>query len=347
MAGGSRQRAVTRKHALNVRPENGGNPAPRPLQIRACFAKSLPFCPHLPSPMANSVCSRCRMDRERFDAGGRECPGGGVLTWGGTSGEAVASVVPLAACFPSGSHKPATGPGCRFLPATCRRGGINGPGLWRICLRERAGSVPEPAPKAAPAVRPGRGRGNPGERALKRGRRQRQPPRDLRGFRLSDGDAIRRIPGRALSAPPIYLLPRGTARARPSGPEFHSHPGGPVAREGFWLAPNSRSSGATAGPNQALSSRFVILGPGPEDPSRDGSQWFARRWGSVWILGSEAEDDDGERRVRPWRVRRVEKRDFLCSSSDRHQPVPEMSPFTARRNPAPACRYRAGPGSSA
>jgi len=31
-----------------------------------------------------------------------------------------------------------------------------------------------------------------------------------------------------------------------------------------------------------------------QDPFRDVSQWFARRWGTVWILGSEAEEDDGE-----------------------------------------------------
>jgi len=72
------------------------------------------------------------MDRERFDAGGREWPGGGVLTWGGINGEAVASVVPLAACFSSGSRKPATGPGFScFRPRQAGRSGAFGPGLWR------------------------------------------------------------------------------------------------------------------------------------------------------------------------------------------------------------------------
>ena len=63
---------------------------------------------------------------------------------------------------------PGRGPVLQVRLRRTERG--NGAGLWRTCLRfagrVRAGTTP----KAAPAARPGRGRGNPGGRALKRGR---------------------------------------------------------------------------------------------------------------------------------------------------------------------------------
>jgi hypothetical protein len=78
------------------------------------------------------------MDRERFDASGRECPGPGVLTWRGGLREAEAIGVPLAASVRGGASpegqvpeeaggKPATGPG--LFPASLKgraRGGSPG-----------------------------------------------------------------------------------------------------------------------------------------------------------------------------------------------------------------------------
>lgn len=92
-------------------------------------------------PVADSVRSRCRMDRERFDAGGRECPGPGVLTWRARLGEAEAIGVPLAAPVRGGASpegqvpeaaggKPATGPGS--FPASLK-GRARGVSPGRAC----------------------------------------------------------------------------------------------------------------------------------------------------------------------------------------------------------------------
>gem|GEM_PF-5662521 len=105
-----------------------------------------------------------------------------VSTQGAHSGEAMANAVPLAGGALERRAKPATGPG-PDPSATCGRGrgpavracgghaalDANSPGDpasgGRHHPRARAGSVPEFAPKAAPADRvPTRGRGNPGER---------------------------------------------------------------------------------------------------------------------------------------------------------------------------------------
>ena len=72
------------------------------------------------------------MDRERFDASGRECPGPGALTWRGRLREAEAIGVPLAAVIPRWAQvpderagKPATGPGSCSAPAERRARGVS------------------------------------------------------------------------------------------------------------------------------------------------------------------------------------------------------------------------------
>jgi len=62
--------------------------------------------------------------------------------------------------------------------------------------------------------------GQPGREGPEEGQVKSQPPRVLRGCRLSDGDAIRQVPGRAREQRHPLILTRGTARARPSGPKL-------------------------------------------------------------------------------------------------------------------------------
>jgi len=145
----------------NASPEMGTMPRPDPSKSKP--PRKFPAVLSPPSiPMPCLVCSRCRMDRERFDAGGRECPPIRRANVSVASrGEAMANAVPLAAHFPSGLlRQPATGPGSAFLPA-----GGSGRPVW-ACGGHGATftpcSVPERAPKASPAVCPNRGRGNPG-----------------------------------------------------------------------------------------------------------------------------------------------------------------------------------------
>lgn len=109
------------------------NPKP-PTHIPAHPHKYRPIFSTPPIPVADSVCSRCRMDRERFEPGGRECPGGFVLTQGAAFGEAVANVVPLAGgVFSAVQSQP---PGRGLVPKAChkRAGRDDGAGLWRTCL---------------------------------------------------------------------------------------------------------------------------------------------------------------------------------------------------------------------
>ena len=175
------------------------------------------------------------MDRERFDASGRECPGPGALTWRGRLREAEAIGVPLAAPVfagqvPEGPVESQPPGRVRSVPA--RKGGRG------AC--HRAGPVADMAGRKRPArVRAGtharrmsRGLsgsrpGQPGRRALKRGRRISRL-RGLQGAACRMPDSIRRLPGRARSAPPRcgsgndpaspdHFIPRGTARVRPSG----------------------------------------------------------------------------------------------------------------------------------
>ena len=128
---------------------------PFPQKIHPIFST-----PSIPVP--DSVRSRCRMDRERFEPGGRECP----LIWcanvsvSGRGRRWPTRFRWRAALFRVRRAKPATGPGSCFLPA----GGVDhrcGP-VADMAHLFAPGSVPEHAPKASPAARPGRGRGNPG-----------------------------------------------------------------------------------------------------------------------------------------------------------------------------------------
>jgi len=96
--------------------------------------------PHPPPPCHTPRHSRCRMDRERFDAGGRECPGPGVLTWRAKLWEAEAIGVPLAASV---------------------RGGASPRGSrWKAS--HRAGFVPRQPKGRARGVSPGRACGGHG-----------------------------------------------------------------------------------------------------------------------------------------------------------------------------------------
>ncbi len=205
--------------------------------------------------MPDSFRSRCRMDRERFDAGGRECSGGGVLTWGGTNGEAVASVVPLAACFPSASRKPATGPGSSSVRSRHAGGGA-GP-LGRACGGHDRKREQGPCRNRAESSSRGPSRprpGQPGREGPEEGQVKSQPPRVLRGCRLSDGDAIRQVPGRAREQRhPFKSYQRHCPRAalRIKTP---SHPGGTVARQGFGLSGCRGHSKALAQSSQSRTS---------------------------------------------------------------------------------------------
>ena len=148
-----------------------------PQQFRLFPTKSTPFCPHLPSPCQTrsapaagwiaNVSSQAggnapvAASRRRARLTGRRWP-----TWFRWRA-ALSGVVQ--------SQPPGRGPVPEVRVKRAGRG--SGAGLWRTCLRfagrVRAGTTP----KAAPAARPGRGRGNPGGRALKRGRPESQPPR--------------------------------------------------------------------------------------------------------------------------------------------------------------------------
>jgi hypothetical protein len=181
------------------------------------------------------------MDRERFDASGRECPGPGVLTWRGGLREAEAIGVPLAASVRGGASpegqvpeeaggKPATGPG--LFPASLKgraRGGSPGRACGGHGGPEAAGQGPCRNPRQkhlSRSVRPAAG-------AIRaEGPEEGQVDKPIfvcAGRRLSDaGQHPARSGPRALSATPgcgtfagrriTHTHPRGTARVRPSGP---------------------------------------------------------------------------------------------------------------------------------
>lgn len=150
------------------------------------------------------------MDRERFDAGGRECPEPGVLTWRARLWEAEAIGVPLAASVRGGassrggrwkvSHRAGVVP---RPPERAGEGRVAGPGLWRTwqgrkrLTRVRAGTHARRMFRGLSGSRPGQ----PGRRALKRGGWISRL-RDMQGAACRVPDSIRRIPGRARSAPP-------------------------------------------------------------------------------------------------------------------------------------------------
>ena len=107
------------------------------LREKMDFARSekvqtLHLFPHPPPPCHTPQHSRCRMDRERFEPGGRECPGPGALTWRARFWEAEAIGVPLAASVRGGASPEGQVPEeAGGKPAT-------GPGLFRASLKGRA-----------------------------------------------------------------------------------------------------------------------------------------------------------------------------------------------------------------
>jgi hypothetical protein len=114
-------------------------------------------------PVTDSDRSRCRMDRERFEPGGRECPDLARKRQRGGRGEAEANAVPLAGgLFEERRAKPATGPGS-VLPAPSRAGAGHrcGPvadmahSLARQgpCRNTRPKQLPRPVQAAAGATR--------------------------------------------------------------------------------------------------------------------------------------------------------------------------------------------------
>ena len=115
-------------------------------------------------PVPDSGYSRCRMDRERFEPSGRECPRPGAQTsawpYGGGDGQRGSAGGRRSLESAVQSQPPGRGP----IPACGKRAGrgtaVRACGGHGACCA--SGSVPEHAPKAAPAVCPGRGRGNPG-----------------------------------------------------------------------------------------------------------------------------------------------------------------------------------------
>jgi len=85
------------------------------------------------------------------------------------------------------------------------RGGETGPGLWRTCCTAQQGPCRNPHPKHLPrSVRIAAGATR--AEGPEEGQVDKPTPACLRGRRLSDGDAIRRVPGRARVAPPIFHL---------------------------------------------------------------------------------------------------------------------------------------------
>jgi hypothetical protein len=128
-------------------------------------------------PVADSDRSRCRMDRERFEPGGRECP----LIWcanvsvSGRGRRWPTRFRWRAALFRERRAKPATGPGSCCLPDG--RGGspvraCGGHGA-SFRARVRAGTRAQSISRGPSRPRPGQ----PGWRALKRGGWISQPPR--------------------------------------------------------------------------------------------------------------------------------------------------------------------------
>ena len=151
-------------------------------------------------PVADSVRSRCRMDRERFEPGGRECP----LIWcanvsvSGRGRRWPTRFRWRAALFREHRAKPATGPGY----FACLTGGVDhrcGPVADMAHLRQgpcrntRPKHLPRPVQAAAGATR---------VEGPEEGQVSKPTSTCVRGRRLSGGDTIRRVPGRALSAPP-------------------------------------------------------------------------------------------------------------------------------------------------
>jgi hypothetical protein len=122
------------------------------------------FCPRLGWPCQTRVTPAAGWIANVSSQVGGNAPGQARKRQRGLTGEAMANAVPLAGgaltrvpC--KASHRA----GVPFLPVSCGRGAGQ---RSRACGGHGAcfasGSVPEHAPKAAPAVCPGRGRGNPG-----------------------------------------------------------------------------------------------------------------------------------------------------------------------------------------
>jgi len=152
----------------------------------------------------------------------------------------------------------------------------------------------------------------------------------VRGQRLSDGDAIRRVPGRALSAPPpcpcrltpgmgrTYTKPKALPRAA-LRTVLPANPGGIPARQcarlpgwGRLTFGRTTSEPPNAGPSfrhpwPRAPPSVVILGPVPSicrSPPRH--SWSSRKpEGPADLLGTTAEDDDGGAAASrwPWRGR--------------------------------------------
>jgi hypothetical protein len=214
------------------------------------------------TPMPYSLHSRCRMDRERFDAGGRECPGPGALTWCARLGEAEAIGVPLAASVSRGKF-PRTPvesqpPGRDCVPrqpkggrgAGHRAGPVADMAGRKRPARVRAGTRAKSISRGLSGSRPEQS----GRRALKRGRWISQPSRHA-GRRLPDAGQHPASSGpRAFSATqdagplPVAASPTPIPEALPAcGPPDCSfpHPGDIVARDGFRL--DGAGRGARAG----------------------------------------------------------------------------------------------------
>jgi len=79
--------------------------------------------PHPSPPCHSARTPAARMDRERFEPGGRECLLGLAVTCGEARGEAVTSVAPSVDLISlmDDPVQPATGPTSGLVPAQCRR----------------------------------------------------------------------------------------------------------------------------------------------------------------------------------------------------------------------------------
>ena len=162
-------------HTLHPRATLCALPLPDGSRTFRCRREGMPPC----GPAQTSARATGGGGGQRGSAGGRRSFGSGVQ-----------------------SQPPGRGPAfCLGRKPQARR--ETGAGLWRTCPASmRAGSVPEPRPKQLP--RPVRAAaGATRAEGPEEGRVSKPAPCDLQGCRLSDGDAIRRVPGRALSAPPM------------------------------------------------------------------------------------------------------------------------------------------------
>ena len=183
------------------------NPAPPPQHFRPSPTKSTPFHPHPPSPcqtrsapaagwianVSSQVGGNAPVvaSRRRARPAGRRWPT--WFRWRAALSGAVQSQPPGRGPVLQACHK--------------RAGRDDGAGLWRTCFAKAKQGPCRNHAQSSSRGRPGRGRGNPGGRALKRGRRESQPPRACKADACRVGTPSGEFRAARCQRHPIPILP--------------------------------------------------------------------------------------------------------------------------------------------